>query len=78
MKKKDYKGMMVGVDSETINALIDAYVHNDRDREILKLNLLHGISYMRIADQLNPWVSPRWIQEIMNRWMPVILEHLKR
>lgn len=78
MKKKDYKGMMVGVDSETINALIDAYVHNDRDREILKLNLLHGISYMRIADRLNPWVSPRWIQEIMNRWMPVILEHLKR
>ena len=70
--------MMVGVDSETINALIDAYVHNDRDREILKLNLLHGVSYTRIADQLNPWLSPRWIQEIMNRWMPVILENLKR
>lgn len=78
MMKRGYKGMVRDIENETISRIIDAYVHNDRDREIIKLNLLHGVSYTRIADQLEPWLSPRSIQEVMNRWMPVIMEHLKR
>lgn len=78
MLKRGYKDMVRGIESETISRIIDAYVHNDRDREIIKLNLLHGVSYTRIADQIEPWLSPRSIQSVMNRWMPVIMEHLKR
>lgn len=78
MVKRGYKDMVRGIESERINRIIDAYVHNDRDREIIKLSLLHGVSYTRIADRLEPWLSPRSIQEVMNRWMPVIIEHLKR
>lgn len=78
MMKRGYKDMVRGIESETVSRIIDAYVHSDRDREIIKLNLLHGVSYTRIADQLEPWLSPRSIQEVMNRWMPVIMEHIKR
>lgn len=76
MVKRGYKQMVRGMDSERLSALIDAYVHSDRDREIIKLNLIHGVSYMHIADRIEPWVSPRTIQEIMNRWMPIIKDHL--
>ncbi len=76
MLKRGYRDMVRGMDSARISAVIDAYVHSERDREIIKLNLLHGVSYTRIADRIEPWVSPRTIQEIMNRWMQVIKEHL--
>lgn len=76
MNKRGYKQMVRGVDGERLCRIINDYVHNERDREIIKLNLIHGVSYMHIADRIEPWVSPRTIQEIMNRWMPVIKEHL--
>ena len=76
MNKRGYKEMVRGVENSRISYLIDEYVHNERDREIIKLNLLNGVSYTRIADRIEPWISPRAIQEIMNRWMPVIKEHL--
>ena len=76
MIKRGYKQMMRGIESERINQIIDAYVHSERDREIIKLSLLHGVSYMHIADRMEPWVSPRTIQAVMNRWMPIVQEHL--
>ena len=78
MMKRGYKEMVRGIESERVSRVIDAYVHNERDREIIKLSLLHDVSYTRIADRIEPWVSPRAIQKIMNRWMPVIMEHIKR
>ena len=78
MLKRGYKAMMRGIESERISQIIDAYVHSDRDREIIKLSLLHDISYTNISDRLQDWVSPRTVQAVMNRWMPLILEHLKR
>lgn len=78
MMKRGYKNMVRGIDAQIVSRIIDAYVHSDRDREIIKLSLLHGVSYTRIADRLEPWLSPRSIQEVMNRWMPVIMEHIKR
>lgn len=78
MLKRGYKSMMRGIESERISQIIDAYVHSDRDREIIKLSLLHDISYTNISDRLQDWVSPRTVQAVMNRWMPIIMEHLKR
>lgn len=78
MKKRGYKDMVRGVEGAQLSKIIDEYVHSDRDREIIKLSLLHGISYTKIADRIEPWVSPRAIQEVMNRWMPVVMDHIKR
>ena len=68
MIKRGYREQVRGVDARIVSEVIDAYVLSDRDREIIKLNLLHGMSYTRISEIIEPWVSPRWIQEIMNRW----------
>ena len=76
MKKHDYKGRMRGVESERIERIIDAYVHSQRDRQVIRLAVLDDISYTRISQRLDLEVSSRTVQEIMNRWMPVILEHL--
>lgn len=78
MIKRGYKNMVRGIESERINQIVDAYVHSDRDREIIKLSLLHDISYTNISDKLQDWVSPRTVQAVMNKWMPIIIEHLKR
>lgn len=78
MLKRGYKNAMRGVEASRINAIIDEYVHSDRDKEIIKLSLLHDISYTAIADRLEPWISTRTVQNVMNEWMPLILEHLKR
>jgi hypothetical protein len=77
MMKRGYRDKMRGVESQRIEGLVDAYVHSDRDREIIKMSLVHGISYTRIADIIDPWVSPRTVQSVLNRWMPVILEHIE-
>lgn len=78
MIKRGYRDMLRSVDAESITRAIDAYVHNERDREILKLCFLHGVSYTRIADRMPEWVSPRTVQNIVNRCMPEILNHIKR
>lgn len=78
MKKRGYKDMVRGIDARLIDRTIDDFVLSERDREIIKMSLLNDVSYTRIADRLPEWVSPRTIQNILNRWMPVILEHLER
>lgn len=78
MTKRGYKEMMVGVENKRIEEIIDDYVHRHRDRKVLKLSLMHNVSYTNIAGRLDLNVSSRTVQTIMNRWMPVIMEHLKR
>ena len=78
MTKRGYHESVRGYDAQRIETVVDAYVHSDRDREILKLNLVHGVSYTDIPERLDPWVSTRTVQNAMNRWMPVVLEHLPK
>lgn len=67
---------MRGIDAEHIEKVISSYVHNQRDRKVLRLALLHEVSYTRISQRQDLEVSSRTVQEIMNRWMPVIIKHL--
>ena len=76
MGKRWYKDAVIGVESERIEQLIRSYVHSARDREVVRLALLDDISYTHIADRLELNVSSRSVQEIMNKWAPIILAHL--
>jgi len=76
VKKHDYKGMICEVENERIEKLIDSYVHSQRDRTIIKLSLIDNISYTRISQRLDLEVSSRTVQEIMNKWMHIILKHI--
>lgn len=76
MKKHDYKARVRGVESERILKIIDSYVLSQRDRKVIKLALINDVSYTKISQRLDLEVSSRTVQEIMNRWMPIIMEHL--
>ena len=76
MEKKGYKAMVRGIEGARIENVIREYVHNGRDREVLRLSLLDDVSYTRIADRAELEVSSRTVQEIMNKWMPIIMENL--
>lgn len=46
-----------------IRALIDEWVHSERDREILKRRLIDGITFERLAEEFD--MSPRQIKNIV-------------
>ena len=75
MDKIGYKNMVIGISNEQIEKAINEYVHNPRDRKVLKLCLMHGLSYTAIAGRTDLVISSRTVQTIMNRWMPIIKEH---
>lgn len=55
--------------------VIDLWVRNERDRRALKRKYLDGICYEQIADELG--ISPRTVQNIVNRWRGTVESHLK-
>ena len=76
MKKHGYKDAVFGLENAHIEDIIDRYVHSPRDRKVLKLSLMHSVSYTNNAGRQDLTVSSRTVQTIMNRWMPVIMKHL--
>ncbi|MBO7275454.1 MAG: sigma-70 family RNA polymerase sigma factor [Clostridia bacterium] len=45
--------------------LIDEYIHSERDRRIMRLRLIDGHTYERIAEIVE--MSPRQIREIVKK-----------
>lgn len=54
--------------------VIDGWVLIERDRKALKRKYLDGITYEEIAEELG--ISPKTVQNIMNRWRSTINRHL--
>jgi len=57
-----------------IAALIDEYIHNDRDRRIMKRRLIDGICYEPLAEEFE--MSDRHIKRIIYKLQDRILKHL--
>lgn len=57
-----------------MNALIDEHIHNIRNRAILKMRYLDGMTYERIADELN--MSTQQIKTIVYKTQQKLLKHL--
>ena len=54
-----------------IKNVIEEYIHNGRDREILRLRYVDGQTYETIAENVD--MSPRQIQNIINRHKETII-----
>lgn len=54
--------------------VIDLWVRSERDRRALKRKYLDGVCYERIAEELG--ISPRTVQNIVNRWRITVESHL--
>lgn len=59
-----------------ISALIDEYVHSERDRKLLKRRLIDGILYERLAEEFD--LSVRQTKAIIYRQQERVLRHLCR
>lgn len=50
-----------------MQTLIDEYIHSERDAEILRLRLICGYTYARIADAVKPPLSEKQVSRIISR-----------
>lgn len=55
--------------------LIDEYVFSERDRAMLKRNLLDGRTYEQISEQFD--MSPRQVARIISRLQRQLFKHIK-
>lgn len=57
-----------------IRALIDEWIHSDRDRQILSLRLINGFTFERIAELVD--MSDKQVKRIVYRLQEQLFEHL--
>lgn len=57
-----------------ISAAIDEYIHNERDRAILKRRLIDGICFEPLAEEFD--LSVRHVQTIVYKGCDKIFKHL--
>lgn len=57
-----------------IDKVIDEYIHNERDRKILKRRYIDGICYEPLAEEFN--MSVRQIQNIIYKHQNTVFKHL--
>lgn len=57
-----------------IRALIDEWIHSDRDRQILSLRLINGFTFERIAELVD--MSDKQVKRIVYRLQDQLFEHL--
>lgn len=67
-KMRDYK-------NSEISALIDEYIHNERDRSLLKRRLIDGICYEPLAEEFR--LSVQRTKTIVYKAQEKLFRHLK-
>ena len=58
-----------------ISALIDEYIHSERDRAILKRRLIDGLVYEKLAEEFD--LSVRHTKKIIYRGQEKLFSHFK-
>ena len=57
-----------------VSALIDEWIFNERDREVLKRRILDGLTYDRLAEEF--YLSVRQVKNIVYRAEDKLVRHL--
>ena len=57
-----------------VDYLISEYIHSKRDREILKLRFIDGLTYEQISEQID--MSVRQVKNIIYREQDKIFKHM--
>ena len=66
--------MLKNLSNSQISSLIDEWLHNERDRKILKRRLIDGIIYERIAEEYG--LSVTQAKNIVSNGRKELLKHL--
>lgn len=67
-------GALADVGNTEIKALIDEWIHSERDRQILKRRLVDGICYEPLAEEFD--LSVRQIKSIVYRAEERLFKHI--
>ena len=67
------KNIIVDCPSSKIEFIITEYVHNKRDREILRMKWLDEDTYETIAEKFN--MSVRGVQYVLDRYRKKLLKY---
>ena len=59
-----------------ISAVIDEYIHSERDRQILKSRFIDGLTYERLAEKYD--LSVRYTKTLIYKKQEVIFSHLDK
>lgn len=62
------------ITNSQIDHLISEYIHSQRDRQVLHLRLVDGLTYEKIADKMD--MSVRAIKNIVYRTEAKLFKHL--
>lgn len=57
-----------------IRALIEEYIHSKRDRSILMVRLIDGLTFEQIAELVE--MSPRQVRTIVHKCESILFRHL--
>ena len=55
----------IALTNSQIAELIGEHIHSERDRQILKMKLIDGLTYEKIAE--NVQMSPRYIRSLVKK-----------
>lgn len=74
-KVSEYAGdKLEDISNSEIDHLIDEWIHSERDRKVLHLRLVDGLTYERIADRMD--MSVRAIKNIVYKAEAKLFKHL--
>ena len=66
---------MIEYTNSQIDKLIDEYIHNERDRKILKRRLIDGICYEPLAEEIG--LTPKQVRNIVNKSEAILFKYLR-
>ena len=64
---------MIEYSNSKITEIIQEFVHNERDREILIDRFVNGLTFCELANQY--YLSERHIKRIVKRFDPILIKH---
>lgn len=68
------QGQEIIYTNSQITAIIDEYIHNKRDRDILKRRFVDGICYEPLAEEFD--LSVRQVKNIIYKYEQILLSHV--
>ena len=71
--RQDKKEEVIYTNSQ-ITAIIDEYIHNERDRAILKRRFIDGICYEPLAEEFD--LSVRQVKNIIYKHEQILFNHI--
>lgn len=63
--------------TDEMSTIIDQYIHHERNRKILKLRYLDGLTYEKIAEHPEIDLTRNQVRNIIYKSQAVLLRHLK-